>query len=61
LKLGEKGKLVQIKIDSQRLQEMGLVKGVVISVISTNLICMICNTKVCMNKSLGEQILVEKI
>ena len=61
LKAGEKGRIVEMIVTNQRLQELGIIKGAVISVVTNNLICMICNTKVCLGKPVTDNILVEKL
>ncbi len=61
LKAGEKGRIVDITISNQRLQELGIINGAIITVVTNNLICMICNTKVCLGKPVTDNILVEKI
>jgi Fe2+ transport system protein FeoA len=61
LKAGEKGRIVDMTISNQRLQELGIIKGAVITVVTNNLICMICNTKVCLGKPVTDNIIVEKI
>lgn len=61
LKAGEKGIIVSVNTVSQRLQELGIIKGAIISVVTNNLICMICNTRVCLGKPVTDNILVEKI
>lgn len=61
LKAGEKGRIVELNVSSQRLQEIGIIKGAIITVVTNNLICMICNTKVCLGKPVTDNIIVEKI
>ena len=61
LKAGEKGRVVEVNVVSQRLQELGINKGSVITVMTNNLICMICNTRVCLGKPVTDNIIVEKI
>ena len=61
LKAGEKGRIVDMTVSNQRLQELGIIKGAVITVVTNNLICMICNTKVCLGKPVTDNIIVEKI
>ena len=61
LKAGEKGKIVEVKISNQRLQELGILVGTVITVMTNNLICMVCNTKICLGKPVTDNIIVEKI
>ncbi len=61
LKAGEKGRIVDVTVSNQRLQELGIIKGAVITVVTNNLICMICNTKVCLGKPVTDNIIVEKI
>jgi Fe2+ transport system protein FeoA len=61
LKAGEKGRIVDITISNQRLQELGIINGAIITVVTNNLICMICNTKVCLGKPVTDNIIVEKI
>lgn len=61
LKAGEKGRIIEMTVSNQRLQELGIIKGAVISVVTNNLICMICNTKVCLGKPVTDNIIVEKI
>ena len=61
LKAGEKGRIVDMTISNQRLQELGIIKGAVITVVTNNLICMVCNTKVCLGKPVTDNIIVEKI
>lgn len=61
LKAGEKGRIVEVMIVNQRLQELGIIKGSVITVMTNNLICMVCNTRVCLGKPVTDNIIVEKI
>ncbi len=61
LKEGEKGRIVEMTVSNQRLQELGIIKGAIITVVTNNLICMICNTKVCLGKPVTDNIIVEKI
>jgi Fe2+ transport system protein FeoA len=61
LKAGEKGRIIEMMVSNQRLQELGIIKGAVITVVTNNLICMICNTKVCLGKPVTDNIIVEKI
>jgi Fe2+ transport system protein FeoA len=61
LKAGEKGRIVDVTVSNQRLQELGIIKGAVITVVTNNLICMVCNTKVCLGKPVTDNIIVEKI
>lgn len=61
LKAGEKGRIIEMTVSNQRLQELGIIKGAVITVVTNNLICMICNTKVCLGKPVTDNIIVEKI
>ncbi len=61
LKAGEKGRIVDMTVSNQRLQELGIIKGAVITVVTNNLICMVCNTKVCLGKPVTDNIIVEKI
>jgi len=61
LKAGEKGRIVEVMIVNQRLQELGIIKGSVITVMTNNLICMVCNTRVCLGKPVTDKIIVEKI
>lgn len=61
LKAGEKGRIVEVNIDSQRLKELGIIRGGVITVVTNNLICMICNTRVCLGKPMTDNIIVEKM
>lgn len=61
LKAGEKGRIVEVKITNQRLQELGILVGTVITVMTNNLICMVCNTKICLGKPVTDNIIVEKI
>ena len=61
LKAGEKGRIVEVKISNQRLQELGVLVGTVITVMTNNLICMVCNTKICLGKPVTDNIIVEKI
>ena len=61
LKAGEKGRIVQVNVVNQRLQELGIFEGTIIIVITNNLICMVCNTRVCLGKPVTDNIIVEKI
>ena len=61
LKAGEKGRIVEVMIVNQRLQELGIIKGSLITVMTNNLICMVCNTRVCLGKPVTDNIIVEKI
>jgi Fe2+ transport system protein FeoA len=61
LKAGEKGRIIDMTVSNQRLQELGIIKGAVITVVTNNLICMVCNTKVCLGKPVTDNIIVEKI
>jgi len=61
LKSGEKGRVIKVKITNQRLLELGIIKGATISVVTNNLICMICNTRVCLVKPMTDNIIVKKI
>lgn len=61
LKAGEKGKIVDVTIDNQRLKELGILKGTIITVVTNNLICMVCNTKICLGKPMTDNIIVEKL
>ncbi len=61
LKAGEKGRIVEVKITNQRLQELGILVGTIITVMTNNLICMVCNTKICLGKPVTDNIIVEKI
>jgi len=61
LKSGEKGRVIKVNITNQRLLELGIIKGAIISVVTNNLICMICNTRVCLVKLMTDNIIVEKI
>lgn len=44
LKEGEKGRIVEMTVSNRRLQELGIIKGAIITVVTNNLICMICNS-----------------
>lgn len=61
LKAGEKGKVLEVNVVSQRLLELGIIKGATITVVTNNLICMVCNTRVCLGKPMTDNIIVEKI
>jgi len=61
LKAGEKGRIVEVNIDSQRLKELGIIRGAIITVVTNNLICMICNTRICLGKPMTDNIIVEKM
>jgi len=61
LKSGEKGRVIEVNITNQRLLELGIIKGATISVVTSNLICMICDTRVCLVKPMTDNIIVEKI
>jgi len=61
LKSGEKGRVIEVNISNQRLLELGIVKGTTISVVTNNLICMICNIRVCLGKPITDNIIVEKL
>jgi len=61
LKSGEKGRIVRVNIMNQRLEELGILEGTVITVLTNNLICMVCNARVCLGKPVTDNIIVEKI